>query len=131
MKIIVSRQELQTALLFASKDDSRFTLCSVCIETSPSYHKPNIITTDGRRLSVIQSQAEQPVDYDTASTEQMLLTSDFVKAIVALSKALGGKIFPWIQLTNTNVSSQVFVELVGDKLLAKKRGSKAAKAATK
>ena len=113
MKIIVSRQELQTAILFSSKDDSRFTLCSVCIETSPRSKKPNIITTDGRRLAVMQSQAEQPEDFDNTTAEQMLLTSDFVKAICALSKALGGKIFPWIQFANTKGSSHVFVELIG------------------
>jgi len=113
MKVIVSRQELLTALLFASKDDSRFTLCSVCIEVNPRSNKPNIITTDGRRLAVIQSQAEQPEDFNNDEAGQMLLTSEFVKAICALSKALGGKLFPWIQLTNTKGSSQVFVELVG------------------
>jgi hypothetical protein len=113
MKIIVSRQELLTALLFSSKDDSRFTLCSVCIEVGPRSNKPNIIATDGRRLAVIQSQAEQPKDFCNEVASQMLLTSDFVKAICALSKAIGGKIFPWIQFNNTNGSSQVFVELIG------------------
>ena len=113
MKIIVSRQELLTALLFSSKDDARFTLCSVCIETNPRSHKPNIITTDGRRLSVIQSQAEQPEDYDTKENGQMLLSSDFVRAICALSKAIGGKLFPRIQFENTKGSNQVNVELIG------------------
>lgn len=113
MKIIVSRQELLTALLFASKDDARFTLCSVCIEINPRSNKPNIIATDGRRLAVLQSQAEQPEDFDNSESEQMLLTSDFVKAISALSKALGGKLFPWICLSNKKGNSQVFVELVG------------------
>ena len=113
MKVILSRQELLTALLFASKDDSRFTLCSVCVEVSPRSNKPNIITTDGRRLSVIQSQAEQPEDFNNGEASQMLLTSEFVKAVCALSKALGGKLFPWIQFATTAGSSQVFVELIG------------------
>lgn len=113
MKVIVSRQELLTALLFAGKDDSRFTLCSVCIEVGSRSDKPNIIATDGRRLAVIQSQAVQPEDFDDKGDGQMLLTSEFVKAVCALSKALGGKIFPWIQFATTAGSSQVFVELIG------------------
>lgn len=114
MKIIVSRQELQAALLFASNDDSRPVLNAVCIEVSARGHKPTIVSTDGRRLAVIQSQAEQAEEFDESN--QIVLAADFIKPICALSKALGGKIFPWIQFVTKAGSKQVQVELIGGKL---------------
>lgn len=59
MKIIVSRNELLAALIFSSDDETRFVLNGVCVEVSPRSLKPTLITTDGRRLAVIESQAEQ------------------------------------------------------------------------
>lgn len=111
MKIIVSRQELQAALLFASNDDGRLVLNGVCLEVTPSCHKPTLITTDGRRLVVIQSQAEQAEEFNESC--QIILAAAFVKPVVALSKALGGKIFPWIQFENKAGSQQVRVEFIG------------------
>lgn len=100
MKIIVSRLELAAALLFASKDESRFTLAAVCIEVNAKSDRPTLIATDGRRLAVIQSQAFQGDDFTGFDQEfQLLLDRDFLKAVCALSRALGGKIFPWIAFT--------------------------------
>ena len=110
MKIIVSRQELLAALLFASKDESRYTLNAVQIEVSPN-KKPIMVATDGRRLAVIKTAAEQEEEF--TEKHSMLPSSAFVRPICALSKALGGKNFPWISIENKPGSLRVFLEFIG------------------
>jgi hypothetical protein len=110
MQITVSRNELLAALLFASTDESRYTLNSVCVQVKRG-SKPIIVATDGRRLAVIKTVADQ-VDEFTESHD-LLLCSEFVRPICALSKTLGGKLFPWVQFGITPGSKRVTVELVG------------------
>jgi hypothetical protein len=111
MKITVSRQELLAALIFASQDDTRYTLCGVQIEAHPN-RKPIMVTTDGRRLSVIETGADQPDDSGELA-HTMLVRADFVKAVCALSKAVGLKLFPWITFDSKPGSEQMTIELVG------------------
>lgn len=114
MKIIVSRLELMAALLFASKDESRFTLASVCIEVNAKADAPTIIATDGRRLVVIQSQAFQGEDFGGFEESfQLLLRADFVKPVCALNRAIGGKMFPWITFEADAVSAEVQASFIG------------------
>lgn len=110
MKITVSRQELLAALVFASQDDSRYVLCGVNIEATPG-SKPIMVTTDGRRLVVIETQAEQEEDLEEGHS--LLLRADFVKAVCALSKAVGAKLFPWVTFDNKPGSKQITVAFVG------------------
>lgn len=110
MKIVVSRSELSAALLFASTDESRYTLSGVCIEACPE-RKPVLVATDGRRLAVIETVAEQKEDFP--HRHQLLLRPDFIKPICALSKAIGAKLFPWICFENNPGSKRIQVEFIG------------------
>ena len=110
MKAIVSRNELMAAMLFASKDESRYVLGGVQIEIRAD-HKPTIVATDGRRLVVIETVAEQSEEH--IDDHQMLISGEFVKAVCALSKAIGGKLFPWIEFSNRAGSRQMQVTFVG------------------
>ena len=110
MKVTVSRNELLAALLFASQDETRYTLSGVCIESTPK-KQPRVIATDGRRLVVIESQAEQKEPDQKGS--ELLLRADFIKSICSLSKAIGGKLFPWVQFTHKEGSKQLFAEIIG------------------
>ncbi len=113
MKIIVSRTELLAALLFASQDESRYTLNGVNIEVNPTHHTPVMVATDGRRIAVIETVAEQPQE-EIFENQSMLLAADFVKAVCSLSKAIGGKLFPWIQFQTRPGSQQTMVEFIGN-----------------
>jgi len=97
-------------MLFASTDESRYVLNGVCL--CAQAERPILITTDGRRLAVIETTAEQPKDY-TGNDEQIILRGEFIRAISALSKAIGGKLFPWIEIANTPGSQRVQVSIVG------------------
>lgn len=111
MKFTISRNELRAAMIFASKDDTRFTLCGVLVEVDPLKHaKPLLVSTDGRELAVIESIAEQPAQVGVGS---FLFSSDFLKPIAALSKTIGGKIYPWIEFDVTEMSKACAIELVG------------------
>lgn len=112
MKIIVSRHELRAALLFASNDESRLVLNSVLLEAFPG-KKPLLVSTDGRRLAVIETEAEQAETPNTAG--QILLRSDFLKPICALSQAVGSKLFAWIAFEANGGSERVSVEFIGTK----------------
>lgn len=106
--VVVSRYELQAAKLFACDDETRLTLCSVLVE-STAEHGARVVATDGRRLVVMQSEAEQSMS--GGGEFQLLLKPQFVGVVVAISKALGDKAFPWVQLTLAGAS--VNVSLVG------------------
>jgi len=114
MKAIVSRKELQAALLFTSSDESRYVLQGVNIEMREG-QKPTIVATDGRRLVVIQTVAEQSEECEC--NHEMLLRGDFIKAVCDLSKAIGGKLFPWIEIVNCAGSKRVQVSFVGGKAI--------------
>lgn len=112
MKATITRQELLTALLFASTDESRYVLNGVCL--SARRNKPILVSTDGRRLCVIETTAEQPVESD-GDDREIVLRGEFIRAIAALSKAVGGKLFPWIEIQNKPGSQRVQVSIVGGK----------------
>lgn len=112
MKIIVSRQELQAALLFASTDETRYVITGVNVEVK-SGAKPLLVATDGRRLVAIETVAEQAAEELFDHEHALLLRPDFVKPIVALSKAFGGKLYPWICFESDPGSKRVHVSLVG------------------
>ena len=112
MKFTLSRRELLASMLFASTDDSRYTLCGVLIETHIG-NRPTLITTDGRRLAVIETTADQS-DPDSAEAA-FLLRSEILRPLCALSKALGGKTFPWIEFTATLGNRDIGIAFVGSK----------------
>lgn len=115
MKIVVSRKELMASLLFASEDDSRYTLNGVCIQVRPK-RTPIMVSTDGRRLAVIETLADQSQDFD--EPHEMVLSSSFIRPICALSRTVGGKLFPWIEFENVKGSARVGVAFVGAGLFA-------------
>jgi hypothetical protein len=110
VKAIVTRQELVTAMLFASEDESRYVLNGVCITGVEHGKHPIITATDGRRLVVIETTAEQA---DTHEPGEIVLRGEFIKAVAALSKAIGGKLFPWVSFEIKPGSDRLFVALVG------------------
>ena len=91
------RQELLAALLFCSDDDARYVLTGLCVKMAPG-KKPTLAATDGRRLVLIESSAEQPSDSGVSEPCEVILRADFVKPICALNKATGGKLLPWVEL---------------------------------
>lgn len=113
MTFTISRNELQAALTFASTDDARYVLTGINFELRPGA-QPVLVTTDGRRLAVIESLAEQPedgIDMDA----QFILRPDFAKALYQLSKAVGMKNFPWIMFNWIPVHKSIDVAFVGAK----------------
>lgn len=114
MKIIIARQELQAAMLFASNDESRFILNGVQIEVRRR-KTPVVVACDGRRLVAIETSAQQEEEFE--ASHSLNIRPDFVKLFVAISKACGGKLFPWICLENNPGSKRVVVSLIGGKVL--------------
>jgi DNA polymerase III sliding clamp (beta) subunit (PCNA family) len=113
MKVTFSRQELMAAMLFASKDDSRYVLNAVCLQYRPD-QAPIAIATDGRRLTVIESQAQQE-EASEAQEREIVVRSDFITPICALNKALCGKLFPLIAFENKAGSERLQVSFVDGK----------------
>lgn len=118
MKIVVSRQELLAAALFVSNDESRHVLNGVSIEVRPGMEKPLIVATDGRRLAVIESLAQQNEESLNAKgvfteNHSLLLRADFLKIITLLSNKAGGKLYPWILLENKKFSDRLEVSIIG------------------
>lgn len=107
------------ALLFASTDESRFVLNGLCITYRPG-RKPIAVSTDGRRLCVIESIAEQAPESVTGKDErQIIINAAFVKPICALNKTLDrseGKIFPLITFENKAGSSRLFAAILRDEV---------------
>lgn len=112
MKVIVSRQELLAALLFASEDSDRYTLCGVLVEVAPK-KLPMLVATDGRRLAAIEtSVVEQAQEFKTA--QSFILRADYIDIFAKLSKACGGKLFPWVCI-EWKGDKRVVVSLIGGK----------------
>jgi hypothetical protein len=110
MRIVIARQELAAALLFASTDESRYLITGVSIEVRPG-KRPLIVATDGRRLVSIETVAEQ---YDHFSQEvQLTVAPDWADLFVKLGKAVGSKLFPWLCIEHDPGSQQVTVHVVG------------------
>lgn len=81
IKIRVS--ELKAAVLFASDDDSRYVLNGVKIEVRKN-KQPVIVSTDGRRLAVIETVAEQDEPHDADA--DFILASHFLKPLCQFCK---------------------------------------------
>lgn len=113
MKIVVSRTELAAAMLFASTDDARYIINGILIEVQAFALKPILVATDGRRLVSIESEAEQADDFKTSKS--FILKPDVIRAFVSMSKAFGGKMFPWICFEITG-SKRIIVTLIGGKI---------------
>jgi DNA polymerase III sliding clamp (beta) subunit (PCNA family) len=111
MKFTVSRNELMAALLFASDDENRYTLQGVLVETHHK-NKPKLVSTDGRRLAVIETVADQP-EMTEAISASFLFSAAFIKPLCGLSKAIGGKLFPWIEFDCQLGEKPVSVLFVG------------------
>lgn len=109
MKIILSRNELLAAMLFASTEEGRYVLNSVCVEVKPK-KQPNLISTDGRRLVVIETLATQ--DEEFTEPYQFVLSSECMRPVCALSKAIGGKNFAWVSIETKPGSKRVSIGLV-------------------
>lgn len=115
MRAIVMRQELQAALIFASDDETRLDINSVHIETLPR-KRPLVIATDGKRISVIESDALQELNGEEIENDiahSFAINSGVVKSLVALSKAIGAKLFPLICLENKPGSKRLEATLIG------------------
>jgi hypothetical protein len=80
--------ELSAAMLFASEDDSRFILCSVHVRSRGAM-PPVITATDGRRLCIIESAADQEMT-DGSFRGEVILSAGFLKPFCAFSKSLAG-----------------------------------------
>lgn len=114
MKIVIARQEMAAAILFASDDESRFVLNGLQVEVREG-KLPVVVACDGKRLVAIETNAQQEEEFE--DNHSFILRPDFVKLFVALSKACGGKLFPWICLENNPGSKRVKVSLIGGSVL--------------
>lgn len=110
IKVILSRQELAAALLFASTDETRYIINGLLIEYDGE--TPLIVATDGRRLAAIKSIASQEKD-EPGEAGSFVLRADFAKAIIQIVKAFGGTIMPWFSIETKAGSTQVSVEHIG------------------
>lgn len=78
--------ELMAAMLFSSTDESRYVLNGVHIECKPGA-KPILVSTDGRRLSVIETDSSQPEDCPPFEASFVLRT-DILKPLCAFAKKI-------------------------------------------
>jgi hypothetical protein len=115
VKLTFSRQELLAALLFASEDESRYVLQSVCLEYRPGA-QPVAVATDGVRLTIIESKAEQDKSSAEKESRKIILQAEFVRAACAMNKAIGGKLFPLILFENKNGSPILTASMCGNNL---------------
>lgn len=77
-------RELRAALLFASTDESRFLLNGVHFEVRPN-KAPILVSTDGRRLCVIETEAQQP---ESALIEtDLILSTSFLKPFLTFANS--------------------------------------------
>ena len=102
MKITLTRNEIQAALLFASRDQTRYTLCSLHVEIKPEL-PPLLVTTDGRRLCCIKASC--PDELPTVA-ESVTLDAEFLKQACQISSAAGRK------------NNLIYIETDGEKATA-------------
>ena len=110
MIITLSRNELAAACLFASKDESRYIITGVAVQVAAGT-VPLLVATDGKRLCAIATVAEQRQGFGESFT--LILRPDWAKALVAMSKALGGKLMAWIAFDIQPGAKPMTVEFVG------------------
>ncbi len=82
--------EIKSALLFASTDETRFILNGVHFECRRK-KAPVMVATDGRRLAVIESCAEQP-ENAVESPFSVTISTAFLKPLCEFSKKLSAEI---------------------------------------
>lgn len=85
MKISIYRNELKAALLLISKDPSRCVLNGVKFEARKKIN-PRLVSTDGRRLSVIQTTCNQ---WEDRSVEDFILSWQYAEMLINLSATIG------------------------------------------
>lgn len=95
MKVTISVKELLAANVFSSDDESRYVLNGILIEAKPKA-LPLLVATDGRRLAVIETQAEQESLPDVEFS--FVLQKHFIKAIHSLAKLVSIKLFPLVTI---------------------------------
>lgn len=83
MKVILKRNELQAAALFASSDESRFVLNGIFVELRKG-KQPLMVATDGRRLVVIETESVQD---DNKQEGSFILRKDFLARVFTLAKS--------------------------------------------
>jgi|GEM_PF-4487122 len=93
MKVTISRSELSAALVFASENVRQNILNGVCVEVKRG-KQPLLISTDGRAICVISTMQEQQSD----EPGQFVLKSSFIKAMLQLSKSLGDRKHPFLEI---------------------------------
>lgn len=71
-------------MLFASVDESRYVLISVHFDLSGLL--PLMVATDGRRLCVIETEADQK-EFTPGATQSFSLSTDFLKPLCAFGKS--------------------------------------------
>lgn len=72
-------------MLFISNDETRYVLNGVYVEVRPG-KRPVLVSTDGRRLTVIESQAEQ--DGASLLNFNLILSAAFLKPLLSFAKPL-------------------------------------------
>ncbi len=82
-KLSVAIRELQAALLFSSSNENKYVLNGVHIE-SKAGKLPLLVATDGARLAVIETEAEQKSETGDAS---FILEKGFVKRLCGFAKS--------------------------------------------
>lgn len=84
MKMNLLRTELEAALQCASTDGSRYVLNSVLVQYKPERPQPILVSTDGRIICIIESEATQPEPITTEGS--FILSSEFVKELISMMK---------------------------------------------
>lgn len=87
IKFNVRVGEVMAALLFAGNDEARFVLCGVHFELRDG-KVPILVATDGRRLAVIETEAEDQPEATTPQAD-VTISSDFLKPLCAFAKTQG------------------------------------------
>lgn len=115
IKFKVATNELLAASVFSSDDESRLVLNGVLIELRPNA-QPVIVSTDGRRLCVIESQVEQSeVAHTVEAATNLILSTEALKCITKFDKGLGKEIGGHLQI-EYRPSERILVQFAGGKI---------------
>lgn len=96
MRIVIARQELLAAALFASTDETRYVINGLALQRNRRGAKPVVVATDGRRLVVLETVADQPETEDEGLFS-VVMAPVFCQIVCAISKTVGGKLQPWVE----------------------------------
>jgi len=106
MKIHISRNKLKAAALFSARDDIRFYLNGVLIESTPM--QTRIVATDGHALFVAKDDAKD----ENVGTFTGIVPNDTVKQILAWKGPY--KAAPVIFTTNEDITGEHRAEWAGN-----------------